>query len=340
MPFGARNYLPEIGQFDAPEPLPVDPTRLGTLLPYAYAFNNPVALADTDGRCAVPGAIVGAVAGGLIGGGIALWRQVAGDEEGIDWNRVAEMTAVAATSGGLAGATCGASLIVTIGGGALLATAGDVGVNAALGHVKTPEEIGETLALSVAGGAVGAGVARGVGTARDIISLGSDDIAQAVSRQFAEEAAESAARVASSASRSTASSAAQGARVGQTAAAPSSQAAARGGGGGRFPSDLNVRSGGGATLETSNLTVREAQRIRNAANRLGGPITVVGSRAKGTLKPTSDYDYVIETTGRQRRRIGRSLPGAKSVREGLPNNQDLFPGPVDPDRPFITFDPR
>jgi RHS repeat-associated protein len=46
----ARNYLPELGQFDQPEPLVVDPTRPGAFAPYAYAMNDPVNFADRDGE--------------------------------------------------------------------------------------------------------------------------------------------------------------------------------------------------------------------------------------------------------------------------------------------------
>ncbi len=35
--------------------------------------------------------------------------------------------------------------------------------------------------------------------------------------------------------------------------------------------------------------------------------------------------------------LSRSLPGAKDVKNGTPNNQDVFKGPVDKSKPNVTF---
>lgn len=50
--------------------------------------------------------------------------------------------------------------------------------------------------------------------------------------------------------------------------------------------------GPGASLD--NLLPSQATRIQRAADRIGRPISVVGSRAAGTARETSDWDYIIE----------------------------------------------
>jgi hypothetical protein len=98
-----------------------------------------------------------------------------------------------------------------------------------------------------------------------------------------------------------------------------------------------VRAGGGASLE--NLSASEALRIQNAANKIGQPISVVGSRAGGTSGALSDWDYVI--TGANSRTIGsvrNSLPeGVRGI--GDPRNIDIFRGSLNTDSPYITFYP-
>jgi hypothetical protein len=90
------------------------------------------------------------------------------------------------------------------------------------------------------------------------------------------------------------------------------------------------------------MTPDEARRIQNAANRIGKPIHVVGSRAGGAKppRPDSDWDFVIEANNKTRRSAARSLPGAKSTQNTLEWNQDVFKGPLDADLPHITFSPE
>lgn len=94
---------------------------------------------------------------------------------------------------------------------------------------------------------------------------------------------------------------------------------------------------GGAALE--NISMEEALRIQNAANRAGTEISLVGSRAAGTANAASDWDYVIDGSARLRNSLSGSLPGARSVAEGLPQNLDIFRGPLDLSLPSITFLP-
>ena len=97
-------------------------------------------------------------------------------------------------------------------------------------------------------------------------------------------------------------------------------------------------AGGGSAVE--NIPAAEATRIQNAANRIGKPINVVGSRAAGTARPDSDWDFVIEANSKTRSSVSSSLPGAKNVSEGLPRNQDVFKGPLDTSKPHVTFSPE
>lgn len=95
------------------------------------------------------------------------------------------------------------------------------------------------------------------------------------------------------------------------------------------------------TVGKDLLKTGEITRIKNAATRIGKPIHLVGSRASGTAKASSDWDYVIEGLNRQNwNKIKNSLPGAKSIFDNTPRNIDLFRGPLDPIKTHITFYPR
>ena len=97
--------------------------------------------------------------------------------------------------------------------------------------------------------------------------------------------------------------------------------------------------GGGASLK--NLTPGELARIQNAANRTGVEISVVGSRAGGTAKGLSDWDYAVpaSTTSKQIKSLKNSLPSGFSE-VGAPRNIEFFRSPVRTDLPHITFRPN
>ena len=92
----------------------------------------------------------------------------------------------------------------------------------------------------------------------------------------------------------------------------------------------------------SKLSPSEIRRIQNATNKAGVDLSVVGSRVNPNkpLHVNSDYDYVIDANNKVRSDLRSSLPGAKSVQEGLPSRQDIFKGTVDPTRPYATFHPE
>ncbi len=84
-------------------------------------------------------------------------------------------------------------------------------------------------------------------------------------------------------------------------------------------------------------------RIKNAANRINKPISVVGSRASGKAGAYSDWDYVIHgglKNSREWSKIKNSLPGARSIPDNTPRNIDILPGPVRKGTPHITIYPN
>ncbi|SMD27516.1 RHS repeat-associated core domain-containing protein [Kibdelosporangium aridum] len=96
--------------------------------------------------------------------------------------------------------------------------------------------------------------------------------------------------------------------------------------------------GPGASLDF--LTPGEIRRIQNAADKIGQPITLVGSHARGTAHSESDWDYVITGHNNKiRKKVKNSLPvGAREL--GVDRRIDLFKGEVQKDLPYITFYPK
>ena len=90
------------------------------------------------------------------------------------------------------------------------------------------------------------------------------------------------------------------------------------------------------------MTPYEVRRIQHAANRIGHPIHLVGSRSGGLKRPLedSDWDFVIEANYKTRRSAARSLPGTRSVESGTDWNQDVFIGPLQSELPHLTFFPE
>lgn len=101
------------------------------------------------------------------------------------------------------------------------------------------------------------------------------------------------------------------------------------------------------------MSAADAKRIQNAANRTGQEITVVGSRAKGTAKPTSDWDYIMSGKSSQRHSAKSSVPrgtqGGEINSMGRETGIDVFqsynpnaPGynPLNTSQPHVTFKPQ
>jgi hypothetical protein len=72
---------------------------------------------------------------------------------------------------------------------------------------------------------------------------------------------------------------------------------------------------------------------------LGTDITIVGSRVNPNkaLHGGSDYDYVLSGSHKTRNNVSRSLPGAKNINEGIPNNVDVSKEPLNTNLPYATF---
>ncbi|WSB02518.1 polymorphic toxin-type HINT domain-containing protein [Streptomyces sp. NBC_01794] len=99
-----------------------------------------------------------------------------------------------------------------------------------------------------------------------------------------------------------------------------------------------VEVGNGASLD--NLTGSERARIQNAADRIGHPISVVGSRSIGKAGPESDWDYVITgINSRTKHSVKSSLPQG-AVELGYGRRYDIFTSELAEGAPYITFHPR
>jgi len=96
------------------------------------------------------------------------------------------------------------------------------------------------------------------------------------------------------------------------------------------------------TNTSVKLSNAELLRIQNAANRIGRPITVVGSRAAGKAGPYSDWDYVIEKglNSKEWSKIKNSIPGAKSFIDNTPRKIDIFDGNINRSKPYIKIYPN
>lgn len=103
-----RNYDDGLGRF-----MSIDPSweEFRGHTPYHYSENNPLLVKDPDGKF---GHIaLGAAIGGLIGGGLELVKQLRENEK-MDWQRVGGAMLRGGITGGVAAATGGSSLFVSV----------------------------------------------------------------------------------------------------------------------------------------------------------------------------------------------------------------------------------
>ncbi len=121
---------------------------------------------------------------------------------------------------------------------------------------------------------------------------------------------------------------------------------------------LSCLAGGGEgsaarTWEEAGISLGDATRIQNAATRTGQEITVIGSRAKGTVGAMSDWDYILSGPSRARHSAASSLPrgvaggavNAANVETGIDIFQSYNPAApnylkLPPTWPHVTFRPQ
>ncbi|GKQ41208.1 HINT domain-containing protein [Streptomyces sp. A012304] len=122
-----------------------------------------------------------------------------------------------------------------------------------------------------------------------------------------------------------------------------------------------VHNCGERTPAEAGMAPHDAQRIQNAADRLGYPIIVVGSRARGRrtaenpkgFGPESDWDFILDGPSRQRGKVKNSLPRGIGDGEGSGRGRDFWQsynpnagrradkyGELDPSLPHVIFRPR
>ncbi len=157
--YGARYYNPRISLWYGVDPLA---ERTSNFSPYAYTYNNPIIYTDPEGEIGLIGAAIGAVVGAAAEfGGQVIGNLVQGKPafQEIDWADVV----ISAGVGAAAGATGGASLLVTqIGTEALKASVdwtNERGLETVMGIVGKEKELNR-VGVDFLGGVIGMGVTR------------------------------------------------------------------------------------------------------------------------------------------------------------------------------------
>ncbi len=108
-----------------------------------------------------------------------------------------------------------------------------------------------------------------------------------------------------------------------------------------------IKNEGKRTWQEAGITIDEATRIQNAANKTNQEITVVGSRASGTATSTSDWDYIMSGNSKQIHSVKNSVPrgtqGGEINSMGNETGIDIWSNkknPVDTSLPHVIFEPK
>jgi hypothetical protein len=120
--------------------------------------------------------------------------------------------------------------------------------------------------------------------------------------------------------------------------------------GGRIAAGFGLASpfgGGGHIRAGGKIADAAAGAIQRFANKHGVDVAVVGSRAKGTARADSDWDYVIGGNAKTRKAALRELPrgtaGGGIKANGRESGIDVFNAnkdPLDKNRPHMIFTPQ
>ena len=166
-----RMYDPPTVRFTSVDPSP-DIAGQESLTPYQYGWNNPVLRSDPNVDCpnCVTGAI-GAGIGALIGGGIEAGMQLYQHGEINDWKAVGGAALQGGITGGAAGFTGGASLLVTTSVSAGANVVGGAINNAVQGKDITVKSVAIDAAVGVAAGVGGKVLDKVLSKAEGIVYL-------------------------------------------------------------------------------------------------------------------------------------------------------------------------
>lgn len=105
-------------------------------------------------------------------------------------------------------------------------------------------------------------------------------------------------------------------------------------------------AGGGQIRGGSKLLGAAADAIQRFANKHGVDVAVVGSRARGTARADSDWDYVIGGNAKTRQAARRDLPRGTAggeIKNGRETGIDVFNAnkePLDKSKPHVIFTPQ
>jgi RHS repeat-associated protein len=98
------------------------------------------------------------------------------------------------------------------------------------------------------------------------------------------------------------------------------------------------------TPQQASMSPLDASRIQAVADKTGARVTVVGSRAGGTAKPWSDWDYIVEGNAKARSyarwKLPKGVSGGEYDSRGVGKGLDFFDDPLDPRRPHVVFVPK
>ena len=120
--YGARQYNPVTARWDRMDQLSEDYYPYS---PYNDCLNNPVKNIDPDGNSpTIATGLIGAACGAIIGGAIEAGTQLYNNGKITNWRAVGGAAVQGGITGGVAGLTCGASLVVTAGTAATANVAG------------------------------------------------------------------------------------------------------------------------------------------------------------------------------------------------------------------------